>query len=64
MRIQRRAAVNVRRERVKAGFAVLVGAACLIGGLMLAKVVGCEPRAATAIAIGCGMVGMVIGGAG
>lgn len=50
------------RERRNATIAVLAGLIGVIVGMTLANLAGCGWRAETAIALGCGLAGLVLGG--
>jgi hypothetical protein len=51
------------RNRLSATIAMLTMLTGVIAGLTLANAAGCDWRAATAIAGGCGAVGLVLGAA-
>lgn len=51
------------QERRSATIAVLAGLIGVVVGLTLANLAGCGWRAETAIAIGCGLAGLLLGGA-
>jgi archaellum biogenesis protein FlaJ (TadC family) len=51
------------KQRHAATIAVLTGVIGVIVGLTLASLAGCGWRAETAIAIACGLAGLVLGGA-